>query len=194
MKIQERRITLRGDVSILLKSAGPADAWRLWKHRYETSGETYYLACEQEEMEFFREAEEERLQATETDTREFDVSAFADGVLIGSASVRYVRRHRKFLHRAHFGISIREAYCGLGLGRRMIETALEQAAKNGFEQMELGVFSDNERAIHLYESCRFQKTGVLPRAYKLKDGSYRDEIQMVCNLVDEKPAESASEK
>lgn len=129
MKIQERRITLRGDVSVLLKSAGSADAWRLWKHRHETSGETYYLACEQEEMEFFREAEEERLQATETDTREFDVSAFAGGVLIGSASVRYVRRNRK-----------------------------------------------------------------LPRTYKLKDGSYRDEIQMVCHLVDEKPAESVSEK
>ena len=193
MKIQERKMVLRGGIPILLKSAGPADAWSLWKHRFETSGETYYLACEQEEMEFFREAEEERLRAVEMDDREFDVSAFADGVLIGSASVRYVRRHRKFLHRAHFGISIRKAYCGLGLGRKMIETVLEQAGKNGFEQMELGVFSDNERAIHLYESCGFQKTGVIPRAYKLKDGSYRDEIQMVCNLMGKDSGRSTSE-
>lgn len=61
----------------------------------------------------------------------------------------------------------------------MLELALEQAWENGFEQLELGVFSDNERAIRLYEKYGFQKTGVSPRAFKLKDGTYRDEILMV---------------
>ena len=48
-----------------------------------------------------------------------------------------------------------------------------------FEQLELGVFSDNARAIHLYESCGFHAWGTQPRAFKLKDGTYRDEIMMV---------------
>lgn len=61
----------------------------------------------------------------------------------------------------------------------MIETAVAQARENGFEQIELSVFEDNARAIHLYEKLGFQRFGIQPRAYKLKDGSYRDEIIMV---------------
>ncbi len=48
-----------------------------------------------------------------------------------------------------------------------------------FEQIELGVFEDNHAAIGLYEKFGFKRCGVLPRAYKLKDGTYRDEIQMI---------------
>ena len=61
----------------------------------------------------------------------------------------------------------------------MLDIALEQAKKNGFEQVELGVFEDNLRAIHLYKKCGFKKVGIQPRAFKLKDGTYRDEVQMV---------------
>ena len=50
---------------------------------------------------------------------------------------------------------------------------------NGFEQLELGVYSDNARAIHLYEKFGFERYGIQPRAFKLKDGTYRDEIIMV---------------
>ena len=61
----------------------------------------------------------------------------------------------------------------------MLQVAQEQAEKNGFEQMELGVFADNPRPIHVYEKSGFHKVGVQPHAFKLKDGSYVDEIEMV---------------
>lgn len=53
-----------------------------------------------------------------------------------------------------------------------LDVALEQDKKNGFEQVELGVFEDNLGAIHLYEKCRFEKVGIQPRAFKLKGGTY----------------------
>lgn len=43
----------------------------------------------------------------------------------------------------------------------------------------LTVRSDNARAIHLYEKVGFERYGIQPRAFKLKDGTYRDEIIMV---------------
>ena len=61
----------------------------------------------------------------------------------------------------------------------MVQYAIEQAKLNGFELLELGVFEDNEPAIHLYEKLGFVKYGIQPRAFKLKDGTYRDEIIMV---------------
>ena len=38
---------------------------------------------------------------------------------------------------------------------------------------------DNPRARHLYEKLGFQEQGRTLRAFRLKDGTYRDEIQMV---------------
>ena len=61
----------------------------------------------------------------------------------------------------------------------MDEAALRQAKANGYEQVELGVFEDNPRARHLYEKLGFQEQGRTLRAFRLKDGTYRDEIQMV---------------
>ena len=77
------------------------------------------------------------------------------------------------------GISLLKEYWGCGLGSFLMQIAVEQAAANGFEQLELGVFEDNARAIALYEKFGFAKYGVNPRAFKLKDGTYRDEIIMV---------------
>ena len=68
---------------------------------------------------------------------------------------------------------------GMGLGSFMMKTALEQAKENGFEQVELGVYSDNLRARHMYTKMEFTEYGMNPRAFKLKDGTYVDEIIMV---------------
>ena len=77
------------------------------------------------------------------------------------------------------GISIEQKYWGCGLGSYLMQLAIDQARANSFEQLELGVYSDNSRAIHLYEKFGFERYGIQPRAFKLKDGTYRDEIIMV---------------
>lgn len=64
------------------------------------------------------------------------------------------------------------------LGSFMMQIALKQAKANGFEQVELGVYSDNDRARHMYKKMGFREYGMNPRAFKLKDGTYRDEIIM----------------
>ena len=46
-------------------------------------------------------------------------------------------------------------------------------------EVKQSVFADNDRAIHLYEKYGFKKYGIQPNAFKLKDGTYRDEIIMV---------------
>ena len=108
-----------------------------------------------------------------------EVGAFAGETLVGEIGVGQVRPHIKYRHRAGMGISIVRSHWGCGLGRFLMQLAVEQARALGFEQLELGVYSDNPRAIHLYEKGGFERYGVLPHAFKLKDGTYRDEILMV---------------
>ena len=65
------------------------------------------------------------------------------------------------------------------LGGQSFDELLDSCVKLGIEQVELGVFEDNPRARHLYEKLGFQEQGRTLRAFRLKDGTYRDEIQMV---------------
>ena len=78
----------------------------------------------------------------------------------------------------------RKKHGGLGIGTLLMEKALEQAKENGFTQVELGVFADNDRARHLYRKLGFTEIGCIPKAFCLKDDTYRDEVQMVKFLTD----------
>ena len=102
--------------------------------------------------------------------------------MIGCVMVLKEGNHIKFRHKAGIGIFILQKYCGIGLGRQLMEYAIENARKTELEQLKLGVFDDNVAAIRLYEKLGFREWGREPHAFKLKDGSYRDEIQMVLFL------------
>lgn len=47
---------------------------------------------------------------------------------------------------------------GQGLGRRLVEAALEQARAMGYRAMYLDTLSDMDAAIRLYEACGFERT------------------------------------
>jgi SAM-dependent methyltransferase len=54
----------------------------------------------------------------------------------------------------------------------------------GYTQLELGVFSDNERAIRLYSRFGFQEWGRTKNAFRLGDGTCFDEILMGLQLTE----------
>ena len=164
---------------LTLRSTHPDGAASLLCHQQITSGETDFMARYPEECTGTLAAMQERLHLLEQHPCSFTVTVFCGDRVVGDLMVTPVRPHMKYRHRAQLGLFIQRAYWGAGLGRRMLTLAIGQARKNGFEQLELGVFSDNARAIHLYESCGFHAWGTQPRAFKLKDGTYRDEIMMV---------------
>lgn len=184
MKIEERKYTLPNGKELTIKSAGPEDAMQVKKHREITAAETHFMAREPEDGPFNGERIKNVLEDIEKSDRDFLVSAFYGDELVGDLGVTLIKPHVKYLHRAYLGMSIRQEFTGMGLGTFMMKTALEQAKKNGFEQVELGVFSDNDRARALYKKCGFKEYGMNPRAFKLKDGTYCDEIIMVNMLED----------
>ena len=184
MVIQETTATLKDGTTAVLRSPEPSDAAQLNAYLRLTSGETHFMVRYPEECSQSLEAAQKRLQAMLDDERSFMLAAFLDGELVGNCSVNEISDHLKLRHRASLGISIKKKAWGLGLGTILIAKALEQAKENGFTQVELGVFADNDRARHLYQKLGFQEMGCIPNAFYLKDGTYRDEVQMVKFLLD----------
>ena len=159
MKIEPRTFTLPSGEVLTVRSLCADDAEALNAFRYATYSETYFMARYPEEGVSL-EAMGNRLADCVESPVNFEVGAFAGETLV-------------------MGISVRKEYWGCGLGSYLMQLAIDQTRANGFEQLELGVYSDNSRAIHLYEKVGFERYGIQPRAFKLKDGTYRDEIIMV---------------
>ena len=178
MKIEPRTFTLPSGEVLTVRSLCADDAEALNAFRYATYSETYFMARYPEEGAGL-EAVRNGLAGSESSALNFEVGAFAGEKLVGEFGVAQVRPHLKYRHRAGMGISVLKDYWGCGLGSYLMQLAIDQTRTNGFEQLELGVFSDNTRAIHLYEKFGFERYGIQPRAFKLKDGTYRDEIIMV---------------
>ena len=166
MQIQPCTVRLKDGREVLLRSPEAADAQAMLDYMRVTSGETHFMARYPEECQATVEQETGFIEALTGHPQNFMISVMA------------VSGHIKTRHRGSLGISVEQKAWG-GLGTAMIEAALRQARENGFEQVELGVFEDNSHARHLYEKLGFQEQGRTLRAFRLKDGTYRDEIQMV---------------
>ena len=85
-------------------------------------------------------------------------------------------------HRCGLAVALYQKYCGLGIGKIMLQTVLDAAKECGYEQAELEVVSTNERAIRLYESLGFEKYGTLTHSMKYQDDSYADDCLMMRKL------------
>lgn len=81
-------------------------------------------------------------------------------------------------HVANFGIMIHKDYQNQGIGSQLISAILDLADHwLMIKRIELDVFADNERAIHLYEKMGFVIEGKKTKS-SIKNGEYADEYFM----------------
>jgi ribosomal protein S18 acetylase RimI-like enzyme len=104
--------------------------------------------------------------------------AFEDDKLIGTAGLQR-ESHRKLSHKAFiWGVYVAPMYRKRGIGRRLLEAALEQAAgMPGLRQVSLGANAANSAAIDLYKALGFEPFGV-EKGFLLVDGVLHDEVHL----------------
>lgn len=87
----------------------------------------------------------------------------------------------RMCHTGKLEIMVDSASRGLGIGRALMTHCMEWARNNeALEKLGLSVFTNNERAIALYKEMGFEQEGLRRREYRLRDGSYRDDVLMYC--------------
>lgn len=178
MIFKAKEIELKDGTKCILRSPDEHDAEKMIEYLKMTSEETYFMVRYPEEINITIDKEIELLKDNLNSNKDIMIAAFVNNELAGNASISCFRNHIKLKHRAVFGISIKEKYWNNGIGNALLREIIEQARQMGFEQIELGVFSDNEKAKDLYKKHGFEVWGNMKNAYKLKDGTYRDEIIM----------------
>ena len=115
--------------------------------------------------------------------RVFGLVAERDGVLLAEGSVARIGL-RMLRHVGTLGIGVHPDHQGLGLGRALLQHLLAWVRDHRDEdggrvlRVELGVRSDNPRAIALYRSLGFVEEGVRRDFVRLGDGGFVDDITM----------------
>ena len=166
----------------LLKSPESIDAEQMIGYLKATARETEFGLSYPEEMDFSVADEQNYIDHYSSNKGCIMISAFADGHLVGNASLSCVMERKKTLHRATFGMAILKEHWGQGLGKKILCELISFAKQAGYEFLELEVAASNTVAVDLYKEFGFSVYGERPRSLKLKNGSYFDELLMVLDL------------
>jgi len=105
------------------------------------------------------------------------VAESEEGELVGRLSLSR-DQNPSSSHVADLGLMVAEVWRRQGIGRALLEAAVEWARGAGVRKLELHVFPHNDAAIKLYEQFGFEREGYRKQHYRRSTGDYVDAILM----------------
>ena len=160
---------------ILIRSAQPGDAAALAELAASVGGEPQgWLLSEGG----WRTASDERryLRAVRRHPDAAVIVAESDDGIVGRLSVSR-DPHPSSRHVADLGLMVAASARRRGVGRALLDAAVEWARSAGVRKIELHVFPHNEAAIALYKAFGFEREGYRKGHYR-RGGEYVDAILM----------------
>ncbi|HVF98546.1 MAG TPA: GNAT family N-acetyltransferase [Chloroflexia bacterium] len=104
----------------------------------------------------------------------------AEGKIVGILTCNGGAR-RAMRHAVTLGITLHKHYRDKGLGHQLMQRTLDWARSSGITRIELHVYVQNAKAIHLYEKFGFKIEGRRTRPY-YHNGNYIDDYVMALLL------------
>ena len=178
----EQTILLKNGKEAVIRNGDEPDGAAVFDVFNRTHGETDYLLTYPDENSFDSEQEAQFLKEKAISPNEIELVAIVDGKIAGTAGIESVGEKYKVKHRAEFGIGILKEYWGLGLGKALTKACIQCAIDAGYEQLELNVIAENERALSLYRSLGFVEYGRNPRGFNSKISGYQELVYMLLEL------------
>lgn len=110
------------------------------------------------------------------------VAVDADGALIANLGIELARYGV-----AALGMCVADGWRGQGVGRALMDAAIDWARTAGAHKVELQMWPHNEAARLLYERMGFVQEGYLRRHYPRKNGELWDAVIMGLVLDEDAP-------
>nr|WP_300364971.1 GNAT family N-acetyltransferase [Brachyspira sp.] len=154
-----------------IREAHIEDAEKVINYILKVSDETNFMMSDSKERELDVKKEEEFLQNIQKGitTRMFLYEK--DEKIVGICSLRCIDKKR-IKHRTNLAISVLKEYWGNGIGRKLIDYAIDYSKKKSIKKIELRVRTDNERALKLYKSLGFFIEGEIKSFFCIDDVYY----------------------
>ena len=184
--IYNKMISLKDGRTCILRNGSEPDGQALLNIYLLTHAQTDYLLAYPDEAGMTAEQEAQFLKEKTESQDEIEILAELDGTVVGTAGISCAGRRYKVRHRAEFGISVDQAYWGLGIGRALTDACIECARNAGYRQLELEAVSENRNAIALYESVGFVEYGRNPRGFRSRLTGWQELVLMRLELNDNK--------
>ena len=178
----EQKIVLKNSKETLIRNGKASDGLAVYKVFNLAHAETDYLLSYPDENSFDPEQEARFLEEKAESPNETELIAIIDGKVAGTAGIEAVGKKYKVKHRAEFGISVLKEYWGLGLGKALTKACIQCAKNAGYDQLELNVVADNDRALSLYRSLGFEEFGRNPRGFNSQTSGYQELVYMRLKL------------
>ena len=102
--------------------------------------------------------------------------AEVDGKVVGNIDI--TRRKNRLAHVANLGMAVHDDYQDRGIGTALMQAILDMTDNwLNVKRVELDVYTDNLRAVHLYKKFGFEIEGVR-RSLAFREGEYVDAYHM----------------
>lgn len=176
-------VSLKNGKKATLRNGIESDGFDVMTSFRIMHSETDYLLSYPDENTIDAQKEGKFLSKMAESPNEIEILAIVDGKVVGLAGLNAIGGRAKIRHRSEMGVSILRDYWGLGLGRELTCAIIECARKAGYEQLELSVVADNERAISLYKKAGFVEFSRNPRGFKSRTKGYQELVSMRLELV-----------
>lgn len=176
-------VKLKNGAQILLRPPTVAEAQSILDAFIEMIPSSPYVLSTLESAKMKTlEKQVELIRSTNEDARGLFIVAEHEGRIVAMANMRTYSDGKRY-HRGGFGMSVREEYRGLGLGKALLDRLIELSREiPNMEFLELNVMGPNTAAHQLYLKSGFIECGRLAKAYRLEGGSYADDIMMYLAL------------
>lgn len=168
---------LKNNTEVVIREALKSDAKDLVDFYNVVGGETDFLSFGENEFNVTVEGEENYLENLNKEENSILILALVDDYIIGAASINSPQK-RRLKHVGTLGIVIRQEYCGMGLGKVLINELIDWSKSNGItKKITLLTRCDNEFAFELYKKLGFETEGILKKE-NYEKGKYYDTISM----------------
>jgi ribosomal protein S18 acetylase RimI-like enzyme len=158
---------------VLIRPTDPSHAASLCQAVGEVARERRWLAA----VEPFSEAETRMFVQLNRAVGVPQFVAVCGMEVIGWCDVVRLYSYPGYEHNGRLGMGVISGWRGRGLGRALLDRALEAAPAAGFRRVELEVYASNTTALRLYRSRGFEVEGV-KRAMRILDGQVDDVVCM----------------
>ena len=184
MLTREVSFTLKDGREAILRNPQERDVPGLLEYLVKSAGEGEFLLRSPEECgKYTHESEAKWVENMNASENSAVLVCEVDGKIAGNCDIS---RHTqlKSRHRATVAIALTKEFWSLGIGTSMFSELIRIAGGwDGLLQLELEFIEGNARARALYEKMGFRIAGVRPDAFKMKDGSFRNEYIMIRKLA-----------